>query len=101
MRPKHIFKTSPQLRGELNGKLGSEVYGDSISEADILGPTKWLQTAKWHLALSDEDANKILAGYRPRWFEERMVTRAEGPDEMGNIVSHAYRSWYDKEVLRL
>ncbi|KAF4822959.1 hypothetical protein CGCTS75_v010478 [Colletotrichum tropicale] len=34
-------------------------------------------------------------------MEDRWALRADGPDEMGNIVFHAYRSWTGHEIIRL
>ncbi|KAF4896566.1 hypothetical protein CGCF415_v005694 [Colletotrichum fructicola] len=34
-------------------------------------------------------------------MEDRWALRADGPDEKGNIVFHAYRSWTGNEIIRL
>ncbi|KAK2767967.1 hypothetical protein CKAH01_04535 [Colletotrichum kahawae] len=75
----------------MNAEEGYERYGLTITRDDFICPIQYPQTAKWNVALSDKDANKILKGYSPECMEDRWVIRAEGPDPMGNIVCRVYR----------
>ncbi|CAI0652963.1 unnamed protein product [Colletotrichum noveboracense] len=95
------MELSPETRDELNAEVGYEKYGLTLSEDDVFCPIENPQTAKWDLALSDKDVVRILEGYDPERMEDRWALRADGPDEMGNIVFHAYRSWTGNEIIRL
>ncbi|KAF3797079.1 hypothetical protein GCG54_00009048 [Colletotrichum gloeosporioides] len=67
----------------------------------IPGSNTYPQTAKWHVELSNQDVKKLLKDYDPKKMEEDFMCRAEGPDEMGNIVFHVYRRYTRGEQLRL
>ncbi|KAF4828872.1 hypothetical protein CGCTS75_v007009 [Colletotrichum tropicale] len=65
------------------------------------GANTYPQTAEWHVELSNQDVEKLLKDYDPKRVEEDYMCRAEGPDEMGNIVFHVYRRYTRGEQLRL
>lgn len=67
----------------------------------VPGSNTYPQTAEWHVELSNQDVEKLLKDYDPKRLEEDFMCRAEGPDEMGNIVFHVYRRYTRGEQLRL
>ncbi|KAF5490000.1 hypothetical protein CGCS363_v012028 [Colletotrichum siamense] len=67
----------------------------------VPGSHTYPQTAEWHVELSNQDVEKLLKDYDPKRVDEDYMCRAEGPDEMGNIVFHVYRRYTRGEQLRL
>ncbi|KAF0325173.1 hypothetical protein GQ607_007500 [Colletotrichum asianum] len=59
------------------------------------------KAAELRFSLSDADVTKILNGFHPRDMEQRWFILSDGPDDVGNIVSHLYRSWTGYEMYRL
>ncbi|KAF5512696.1 hypothetical protein CGCA056_v011975 [Colletotrichum aenigma] len=67
----------------------------------VPGSNTYPQTAEWHVELFNQDVEKLLKDSDPKRLEEDFMCRAEGPDEMGNIVFHVYRRYTRGEQLRL
>ncbi|KLU86219.1 hypothetical protein MAPG_05236 [Magnaporthiopsis poae ATCC 64411] len=52
---------------------------------DPLEPMQEPGTAPWDLSISDTDFEKLTAGFKPRYMEDRWAWDVDGPDPDGNI----------------
>lgn len=68
------------------------------TDSDSMSSSKWTDlpdyplepmrepgTAPWDLSISDTDFEKLKAGYKPRYMDDRWTWAVDGPDPDGNV----------------